>query len=38
MKAALMTEASVIPGVALFNSLNPESKFIGLLKELMNSY
>ncbi|KAI1145536.1 hypothetical protein F4825DRAFT_473895, partial [Nemania diffusa] len=24
MKAALMTEASVIPGVALFNSLNPE--------------
>lgn len=26
MKASLMTEAGIIPGVALFNRLNPESK------------
>lgn len=26
MKAALMTEASLIPGVALLDKLNPESK------------
>jgi acyl transferase domain-containing protein len=26
MKAALMTEAATIPGVAFFENLNPESK------------
>jgi hypothetical protein len=30
MKAALMTEAAVIPGVALLNKLNPESEFTTL--------
>lgn len=37
MKAALMTEAAVIPGVAGFKKLNPASKRLELLYLLLNA-
>ena len=30
MKAAMMTEAAIIPGVAGFNTINPASKFLAI--------
>ena len=36
MKAAMMTEAATIPGVAGFKNINPASKFLDIPKKMIS--